>query len=516
MNASRLFLLHPKPMKRFLHITGKLGPAAALTCLMLLAGCSSTPPHPSAAHQTALPATVGGPSPLAREVARQAAGHPGRSAVRPLADPIGAFAFRAALIRAATRTVDAQYYIWKPDTCGRLLLEELEAAANRGVSVRLLVDDFGTSKMDAELAHLDAHPMAEVRIFNAFTFRKARALDFLFDFRRVNRRMHNKSLTVDGAVTVVGGRNISDQYFGGTQKTPFSDLDVAVAGPAVREVEKSFSGYWTSEQVSAARDHLKQCRTTSSPGEMTSPAGERYLKATAALRFPHDLAPGGAAWEWLPVVLLADDPAKADPMHGASRRDLHLVPKLEQVLGTPETEMFFVNPYFVPTTTGTLQLAGHAKAGLDVRVLTNSLATNSLVVHAGYSNWRRQLLEAGVRLYEVSGDRAAPANLHAKTFAVDGRRLFVGSFNMDPRSARTNTEMGLMLDSPRLAGATARAFEEQIPLMTHEVRLGTDRRLEWHEQTPDGTVVHRREPHTSFWRRMTARCISWLPIEPLL
>lgn len=524
--------------------------AAGLLALRIL--------HPLPPHRPPSPAAPDGrPSALERAVTPAAAAHPGLSGIAPLADPLEAFAARILLARAAERTLDAQYYIWQRDTTGTLLLGALLDAADRGVRVRLLVDDNGIAGMDDALAALSAHPRAEVRLFNPFTIRRGKPLLYLTDFRRLNRRMHNKSLTADGIVTIVGGRNIGDAYFGAHDGDLFADLDLLAAGPAAGEVAADFERYWRSGSAYPAEDILPPPRPDA-PARLAAEAaaiaaGDRaraYVEAVATTRIVRDLIDGRLPLEWAPVTMVSDDPDKG---LGRSPPGGTLAERLAGVLGRPEREVEIVSAYFVPGRAGTAELARLARDGIAVSVLTNGLATTDVaLVHAGYARRRRALLAAGVRLFEMRPEpasrrdrlhlfrpgsrisrpgsrisrpgpatgpvfRAQGSSLHAKTFATDRRRLFAGSFNFDPRSVQLNTEIGFVVESERLAARLARAFEEEVPLRAYEVRLGARGRLEWVETHADGRqTVHRQEPGAGPLARALVGAVSRLPIEWML
>jgi putative cardiolipin synthase len=488
----------------------------------------------------ARPAMTPGPagaesSRLAQAIAPLAAAHPGKSGVHALPDPRDAFSARAALAAAADRTLDVQYYIWHGDETGTLLLEALWRAAARGVRVRLLLDDSGTTGLDATLTALDAHPNVEVRLYNPLFHRGFRPINYLTDFRRVNRRMHNKSFTADGQVTLVGGRNIGNEYFGAGSGTVFADLDLVATGAVVRDVSEAFERYWNSPSAVPAARLLKPA-----PPDGAATLEARFLQVRAAddsqawlaaardAATVRDLLAGTLALEWTRALLLCDDPAKTlDP---TGRKDVLLLTAMLQAVGHPETSFDLVSPYLVPGEKGTAALAGLAGRGVRVRILTNSLAaTDVSVVHAGYARRRGDLLDGGVRLFELERSaleaRAAQlswlsggshASLHAKTFSVDGARIFVGSFNFDERSALLNTEMGLLVDSPELAGRLSAVFDRGFPGTAYEVRRAPGGSLEWVERSPSGERRLTAEPGTGILKRAWVRFLSILPIEWML
>jgi cardiolipin synthase C len=500
----------------------------------LLGGCSTLPSLENRRTSTALLDTRD--TRLGRAVAPLADAHPGKSGIYPLPDAREAFAARVLLAQAAERSLDAQYYIWRKDMSGTLLLEALHAAADRGVRVRLLLDDHGTSGIDTTLAALDSHPNIEVRLFNPFVFRGPRALGFITDFSRANRRMHNKSFTADNQATIIGGRNIGDEYFDATEGFVFVDLDVMAVGPVVHDVSYAFDRYWASGSSYPA-DRLLPPADPALIAELASaasliernPAAAAYMDALRQSPFIRELLEGGLALEWAPTRLVSDDPAKG---LGLAAPQALLLQKLKDTMGEPAAELALVSAYFVPAA-GTGAFSALAERGVKVTVLTNSLeATDVVPVHAGYAKRRKSLLEAGTALYELrrlspdtwgvkhvglGGSTGSSASgLHAKTFSVDRSRVFIGSFNFDPRSAKLNTEMGVVIDSPALAQRIAAAFDSSIPANAYAVRLSDAGGLYWLECRDGQCVRHDTEPGTSFWQRAGVWFLSLLPIDWLL
>jgi putative cardiolipin synthase len=467
-----------------------------------------------------------------------AAAGPAPSGIHPLFDSREAFAARLALAQRATRSLDVQYYIWRNDTTGRLLFEALCAAADRGVRVRLLLDDNNTSDLDEVLATLDAHPGIEVRLFNPFALRRPRILGYLTDFFRLNRRMHNKSFTADRETTIVGGRNIGDEYFGATGAVLFVDLDVLAVGPIVADVADDFERYWTSRAACPVERLLPRRRAVRSMWHATGtrrtgahPVRDAYLSAIGELAFERALAEGRLPLTWAPTHMVSDDPAK---VFDRGVRKAYLPRQIVALVGAPRATFDIVSPYFVPGASGVRTFARLARQGVRVRVLTNAFeATDVAPVHAGYSKRRKALLEAGVALYELrrgAGAIGAAArsehhagrlgssgsSLHAKTFAVDGTRVFVGSYNFDPRSAKLNTELGFVIDSAALTQHIAATFEQAVPGNAYEVRLTPNGALYWIERNAAGEVRHDVEPGTRWWQRALVTLLGMLPLEWML
>jgi putative cardiolipin synthase len=508
--------------------------ATALLALLLV-GCASLPPPQGRTSSSALAATEASDTPLGRTIAPLLAAHPGKTGVYPTADPRDAFAARIAVADAAQRTLDVQYYIWRADQSGLLVFEALVRAAARGVRVRLLLDDLNTKGLDVHLANAAVRRNFEVRLYNPLVIRSTRMVNFVTDFSRVNRRMHNKSFTADSQVSVIGGRNIGNEYFGTGAGKTFADLDVMIVGAAVAEVSSAFDLYWNSPSSYPADGFLGAPAHDADAALDAAFAAARadnesitYLAAVASTPLTRELAGGGLSFEWADATLVRDDPAKT--LDDAARRDLLLLPALLQAAGRPQRTLDIVSPYFVPGDDGTAALAAIARRGVKVRILTNSLAaTDESIVYAGYAKRRKPLLEAGVRIFELKPTRARddddvsgfrygrnPASaLHAKTFSVDDTRVFVGSFNFDLRSAQLNTEMGLVVEST-LARRLGVMFDTETPLIAYEVRLAADGSLEWVERTPGGDRLYSVDPGTSWTLRRKVDLMAILPIEWLL
>ncbi|WP_434111375.1 phospholipase D family protein [Methylocaldum sp. GT1TLB] len=499
----------------------------------LFEGCSTLPSLENRSVSTALVDTD--TTRLGRAISSAVAAHPGQSGLYPLPDSRDAFAARMLLARAAERSLDVQYYIWRKDRSGTLLFEALHAAAERGVRVRLLLDDNNTAGLDPTLAALDAHPNIEVRLFNPFVIRKPRLIGYLTDFSRLNRRMHNKSFTADNQATIIGGRNVGDEYFDAAEGTVFVDLDVMAVGPIVEDVSNDFDRYWASGSSypvglllpPADPARLEQLASQASLVER-DPAAAAYMAAIRQLPFVRELTEGRLALEWAPARMVSDDPAKA---LGRAESDELLPHQMNEIIGEPARDVELVSAYFVPTAAGVESFAGMAERGVNVTILTNSLeATDVAAVHAGYAKRRKPLLQAGITLYELrrlsprtnrraglpGSSGSSASSLHAKTFSVDGSRVFIGSFNFDPRSAKLNTEMGFVIDSPALARNISTAFDSRIPANSYQVRLSNNGQLYWTEHRSGEWVRHDAEPGTSFWLRAGIRLLSALPIEWLL
>jgi putative cardiolipin synthase len=472
-------------------------------------------------------------SPLGKAALPMVQAHPGKSGVFALADGRDAFAARVLLADASECSLDVQYYIWNGDKTGTLLFEALRRAADRGVRVRLLLDDNNTAGLDTVLAALNSHPNIEVRLFNPFMHRRWRVLSFLTDFRRLNRRMHNKSFIADRQACIIGGRNVGDEYFDAGQGVSFVDLDVLAIGPVVEDVSIDFERYWSSESSYPAERVLARVSQTAIAEVSAAaarvekdPAAVAYMRAIANSKYVQQVLAGELAFKWSTVQMVSDNPAKG---LGLARDEELMWTRLKQVLQTPRLELELVSPYFVPGRDGVEYFSTLARQGIKVRILTNSLAaTDVAAVHSGYARRRKPMLEAGVEIFEMEPEFSfAPtkahgalgssnASLHAKTFSIDRSRVFVGSFNFDPRSQRLNTELGFVIDCPAIAQAIADAFASIIPARAYQVRLSAAASLQWVEQRDGEEVVYDREPRAGFALRAFVGMLSMLPIEWLL
>lgn len=454
-----------------------------------------------------------------------------------LQDAKDAFAARLWLIRSARHALDVQYYIWHDDLSGSLVLDEIAAAAQRGVAVRLLIDDNGIAGLDARLAALDALPTVAVRLYNPFRMRRFRALEWLFDFRRLTSRMHSKSLTADRRATIIGGRNIGDEYFGIQSKGQFEDLDILARGPVVAEVEQVFERHWQSaatHPVAAVvgRISSKAKHEAARKGEAIAQSAKarRYLEEIEAHPLYADLQQDRVDWETAPAHVVAAMPVP-DTEHEDEATGLdELMPRS---LARPTNDLVLISGYFVPTTQGCAELGELRRRGVRIRVLTNSYAATDVgVVHAGYAPFREKLLRHGIELFEMPAPDDAPKknarkffrsssmrarrysgkSLHAKVYIVDRRHLYVGSANFDPRSAHLNTELGFIIESAALCEQMAKAFDTASD---NSYRLGLlpDGVLSWTDERDDEPVPERSEPGTNLLTRTMVRLLAKLPID---
>ncbi len=469
---------------------------------------------------------------LGRLMLEAAAAHPGKSGVLPLASGRDALSSRLKLIDAAEQSIDAQYYIWHDDTSGILVLAALYRAARRGVRIRLLLDDNGVPGLDPFMAALHSEDGFQIRLFNPSTLRRFKLLGYAFDFMRMNRRMHNKSLIVDGAAVIVGGRNIGDEYYQLGDEPFFFDMDVLATGAIVAETAAMFDQYWNCssvfgvEQIVDGPGNIEGFRARVAQVEGSAEAADVIAEAEADIA--HFL-PGLDQLQWTDVALVADDPVKG---LGTARRDQLMITRLGEILGGVSRRLDLVSAYFIPGARGTQFLTELERSGVEVRILTNAISTTDvLLVHAGYSRYRRKILQAGIDLYELklrdgqdSGaeEKVLPfglsgSSMHAKTFAVDDARIYIGSFNFDPRSAMLNCEMGFLIDSPSLARRLRESFDDQVEKVSYRPALTPEGKMVWHETAANGEIItYQEEPDASLPQQVFLAVVGLLPIEWML
>lgn len=490
--------------------------------------------RPHGPPSTALPTAASG-SELDRHLAPLLAAHPGANGVSLVSDNIEALVARAHAARRAGRSLDLQYYYWKDDLTGLLLAREVLAAADRGVRVRLLLDDINAGLHDRMCIALDAHANIDVRLFNpsrARTDRFRRGFEMAVRAFSVTRRMHNKLWVVDGRVAIAGGRNIGDAYFDAAELSNFRDLDVWMVGPVLEQASAMFDRYWNSASVlpiaslRTPRKHYLPTLRDAVEGLARTPAGRFYLERVDKAMQDAEVYHGTRQLHWSTDVRLASDPPEKALMQ---KRQNWLLRELFPLIEAATRDLRIISPYFIPGAAGTRELTALAARGARVSVLTNSLAaTDVAAVHGCYVKYRRKLVRAGVELFELKeqgdvaeGHRmslfgARNASLHSKAFVVDGLNGFVGSMNFDPRSASLNTEMGVVFADAALAAELGAMFaEETSPSISYRLEMAGSR-LVWRDRTNGSERLLRREPDASLVRRMIAGLIRILPIESQL
>ncbi|WP_348678964.1 phospholipase D family protein [Alcanivorax profundi] len=454
------------------------------------------------------------------------------SSLSLVSDSDQAFTLRVTLARLATRTLDLQYYIWDDDTTGKLLIYRVLEAARRGVKVRMLLDHANQLGRDVKWAVLDAHPNIDVRLFNPFRGRFKHFLQWLYHAPLLNHRMHNKAWIADGEHALVGGRNISDHYFGVNPSSNFRDLDLYASGPIAAETRDAFEAYWNSElavpmktlrrygpeRAERAWQWLSRWRQSLKGYPYLFPQHEQFFRdyLTRQQQQCHVAKP----------VLLFDSPAKA-----AGARQALMGNQLARLLARDDHhEVLIEASYFIPGEDFVSALSGLRQRNGRAAVLTNSLATNDVIAaHGAYARYRKALVEAGVELHELQPNARtlhrqvrlfrgrSRASLHTKAMVLDRREVFVGSFNMDPRSVHLNTEMGYYVVSDSLGQEVATFIEEGLA-PANSFRLESDKgKLRWGGDGDAGEpALYRHEPGVTVWRRLMAWLLSLLPIERML
>ncbi len=514
----------------------------------IVTGCATVPPGADVprTHSAALadPAATS----LGQEFAQRLTEHAGLSGFRLLPAGTDGFILRAEMAAKAQRTLDVQYFIFHNDITGKLLLDELLQAADRGVRLRVLIDDLNLVGKDAKLTMIATHPNVEVRVFNPTLYRGGfapiRATEFALNWNRLTYRMHNKLFLVDNTIGIAGGRNVGDEYFSMSKDFDFGDFDVFVVGPAVRRLSSSFDAYWNSglsipvsalgnkatpEALEAYRQELREHREKMADAE--------YMRSVAAGNPLSMIIGGKDPLIWAGSEVLYDSPQKEKVENGEVDGRL-LRERLLDALRTTKSELLMVTPYLVPSESQMQLLRDLRARNVRIRILTNSLeSTDVPAVHAGYRKFRVPLLQMGVELYEVrtelgkptlprrgaplKGDESNVFALHAKVFVFDRARAFIGSANFDNRSFRLNTEVGLIIESPAIAQQVASRFEAIAqPANAYQVLLGKapdgSPTLIWHTEEDGDKVDYTTEPGASFLRNLEVEAMSLLPIESQL
>ncbi|OOE41813.1 phospholipase D family protein [Salinivibrio kushneri] len=489
--------------------------------LLLLTGCQSI-----ANSDNKLPSHFLGfysESSLRDYVARPTNIPPDYAGFLPLKTGRDALLARLAMIESASQSLDVQYYIFRSDETSQLIIWRLYEAAERGVRVRVLLDDM-QSRDDSSLAYLDAHPNIEVRLFNPHQYRISRVLSWLTDGKRLNRRMHNKSLSADGVFSIVGGRNIGNEYFSYQSSVEFSDFDLMLYGDVVSQTQKQFDDYWNSDYAHPMSDILRSDRSPSREDieQWRKEANIEHQFTRENYNF-HSLALYESLknhqlpMRWGPIRLMYDKPEKI------TLNESDMTTGIVELLQGVESDMVLVSPYFVPTDTGTQALINAVKKGKDITILTNSLASNDVfAVHGWYAKYRHALVKGGVHLWEMKSQPfikqksqwsvagSSRASLHAKLMLLDHQKLFVGSMNLDPRSADLNTEMGVVVTHPDYVRQALRELRTGLMVSAYELRL-EDEDLIWIDHQTGERF--QSDPDVGKMRSMGAWLSGWLPIE---
>jgi putative cardiolipin synthase len=521
--------------------------AAAVLLCSVIAACSTLPPGHDYPRVDSRALAESAETRLGSQLESATRAHGGDSGFRLLSVGVDGYLTRMQMIDAAERTLDLQYSIFRGDDSGRLVTEALLRAADRGVRVRILLDDGERVGGDEQIAPLTAHPGIEIRFYNPFAYRGnlkvVKAAEYLFNRSRLNYRMHNKLMVADNAVALVGGRNIGDQYFQVDAEEQYADTDVFAVGPIVSQLSASFDEFWNHplsipkealatgrSSRSALSEHREE--TATDPAEVGADGVDIASRVESGEPFAGMLS-GRLPLVWAPAQMISDSPDKKSVKDGSRVGRLMLRPVALSALAV-QSEFLVITPYLIPGDEG-MQLFGELRSrDVRVRILTNSLISATLPLgHSGYMGYRVPLLEYGVELYEVrallgntrgSGQTAAMSrhgtySLHAKMFVFDRRSIFIGSMNFDQRSMHLNTEMGLLIDSPELAQELARRFAAMVqPANAYEVllqanRSGRGHHLIWRTLEDEEMVDLQSEPARSAWQKLQAGLLSLLPLD---
>jgi len=502
--------------------------ALLAAAVLLIASCATVPKDYPRTESTAFQFHES--TSIGKELAGLAAQHPGESGVAIIRRGRPAFTTRVVLADLAEQTLDVQYFLWEPDATGRILADHLMRAADRGVRVRILIDDVNLKDRDAGIAALDAHPNVEIRLFNPFAHRGSHLFGFLVDFDRVNHRMHNKLMVMDNALAVVGGRNMSDPYFEVDPRANFRDLDIAAAGPVVRDLSNVFDRFWNgawSVPIAALVDrrygeddlraHVQRIREVIAKGDYPHPLDQDV----AALK--SELSTLVRGFVWAPAHVVYDDPASISDQ---SRRVMHTL--LFRRLDRVQTDLLIESAYFIPLDGGVAKLKELVDRGVRIRVLTNSLASNDVIAaFAGYSKRREAMVRNGIELYELRPEPGpvrkrllgggSKAGLHTKAIVFDRKDVFIGSFNLDARSSAINTEAGLYVASPALAAQVIEFMNEGVdPDASFRLQLDKEGNLYWIAEDEGTPLRYDKDPMTTFLQRFAAGFIRLLPVDTQL
>jgi putative cardiolipin synthase len=453
--------------------------------------------------------------------------HPRQSGMIPLASGTEALSARLSLAGIAEQTLDLQYYIWHSDLTGKVVMEKILDAADRGVRVRLLVDDLHEDDFKEYLLAMSEHPQIQVRLFNPAHNRSIPSLDFFTRLSEANRRMHNKAFIVDNQVAIVGGRNIGDEYFEASQDLDFGDFDIASLGPVVPEVSDSFDAFWNhplsvpiSVLVEPKKMHLPELRQALKEHYVKFEQSQ-YSTALQSAGVLANIRSGETAVYWGEAVALWDTPEKIYNKNKSSPE--LLANQLSPHIRMAKKEIFLISPYYVPGDEGVANVAALVGKGVTVKILTNSLASSDVsVVQRAYSGYRKDLLGAGAELYEIKEHfhrknkhshkieppGASRAGLHGKAYFIDDEKIFVGSMNLDPRSLYLNTELGLIIRSPDLAEQLAEDLEDRLGIYAYRLSLNAKKDVVWTSFDDGDEITFTTDPETSWWKRFYTDFIS--------
>ena len=513
---SRIRIVRMKARREFHRNNGRI--ISCLLAIVGIAGCVSVPLNAPKTASSALANTEN--TPLAKSSAEWRAQDPERDGFYSLANGLDALGGRLALMERAERSIDAQYFLMKPDSAGLLFSAAMMEAADRGVRVRFLLDDIFTTVDDRTLSVLNEHPNIDLRLFNPIAREGVGFFNYIGHFKVANRRMHNKTFTVDNQVAIVGGRNIADEYFELQEDGEFFDFDMFAAGPIVKDISASFDAYWNHElavpldvfydepspaEISEGRDRFREAMEQS---------GEDIYAEAVNTELMREFDDGSVKPYSADARVIIDDPQKL--LEEISQDQQIVGTEIAAALNSAQEEIIIFTPYFIPGKKGVDSLRAIVDRGVRIVIVTNSLATNNHTsVHSAYSSYRKSAIQAGVELWEARANAAeltlddgtiegGQLTLHTKGILIDRRYTFVGSLNLDPRSVNLNTEMGVMIDSESLANSLAERSLQRIPEMAYKLELNDRNQIRWRAIVDGRQVVEKREPLTTAWRRFSA------------
>ncbi|WP_413582909.1 phospholipase D family protein [Bdellovibrio sp. HCB288] len=489
--------------------------------------CASLPKNVERTPSYSIPADP--TTTISKNIKAKLAAHNGESGFNALFNGEDAFISRLAGMRTAERSLDLQYYIWNNDLTGTILVDEVLKAADRGVRVRILLDDLNLGQHEKRLRMLSMHPHIEVRMANPFAHRSLRFMD-IFRLGKIDRRMHNKVFIADNEIAIVGGRNIGDEYFWASNEMNFGDLDMWCIGPVVSGLANEFDTYWNTDiafPIESLTSNIKPTELDyltfreNLKGDTYQASQARYIQQLYQSNMGRSYATGDVPLNWAPAQVIFDPPEKfsQEPHEQTDNLQSQVRPYMRE----SRQEVFMISPYFVPGDTGVDFLKKKIQAGTNVIVLTNSLASGDVAaVFSGYKGYRKKLIKNGVTLYELKphdhqnltkrkrtmGSSSSHAGLHGKTLVFDRKTILVGSMNLDPRSVFLNSEMGVIIDSPEMAEKFVSQFQENLPEIAYRLGLNEKGKLTWNTYEDGHKKTFTSEPETTWWQRVKASLMS--------
>ena len=497
--------------------------------VMAFTGCASIPLDLPKTPSMALTDTA--ETYIARSSTEWRASDPQHNGFYPLLQGRDAFGARLKLMDRAERSIDVQYFLMKPDAAGLVFAKKLMDAANRGIRIRFLLDDIFTTVDDNGLILLNEHPNIELRIFNPIARKGVYAFNYIGHFANLNRRMHNKSFTIDNQVSIVGGRNIAEEYFQLDSTGQFLDFDMLCAGPIVKEISAAFDTYW-NHKLAVPMDVLYDEDGTKNLDSLReemdaemSASGEAIYTESIHTDLMQQFLAGSLDPYTAEARLIIDDPQKL--LEKVADEHKIVATEIVDAFNKAQEEILIFTPYFIPGKRGVEILKNITAKGVRIMLVTNSLATNNHTsVHSAYASYRKRILKAGVELYEVRGNAAEVTlddgtkqfehlTMHTKGILIDQRYTFVGSLNIDPRSIDINTEMGVMIDSEDLAGFLAERAFQDVPQIAYQLKLDDNNNITWHATIDGKQVVETKDPLTTGWQRFKAWFLKIAPERQL-